>query len=382
MRRLFGCGLAVLGMVLSLSLSLPARADMPAGTISGFNQAVQSGDPATIVMAAKQMGAAAVAHPEDPQAPVAAFEAANQLCLRGACADAVPMAAYLSGLEDGLPVSRAEVDVLTAFANWSASAKNKAADQAFSKVLEAQVDSDANMLTLAAYEYFCAALIGSDDWAGLHDRAHLAMVHMKPARDVVPYRWATITLLSASSLFNEERSTDALQEMADIKTWLYQKRIGEESKDLDKIYYNASAWQIAMKAYFRSGGGRDDRIARKIDAAAATQMEEINQSSQAKPSDGPSLCKGHVVSPPRPVYPHKAARKGYVGAVLMNFGFDDDGRPAHFRVLASVPDGQFEQASLDGMKSFKWEWDAQQEDPDCVKSREDAGLYPFEYVMR
>jgi hypothetical protein len=367
---------------LALIVALPGAADMPSGAISAFNQAVQSGDPATIVTAAKQMGATAVAHPEDPQAPVAAFEAANQLCLRGACADAVPMAAYLSGLEDGLPVSRADVDVLTAFANWSASAKNKAADQAFSKVLEAQVDSHASMLTLAAYEYFCAALIGSEDWAGLHERAQLAKAHMKQARDVVPYRWATIASLSASSLFNEERSTDALQEMADIKTWLYQKRIGEGSKDLDKIYYNASAWQIAMKAYFRSGGGRDDRIARRIDDAVTTRMEEINQSSKVEPSDGPSLCKGHVVSPPRPMYPRKAARKGYVGAVLMSFGFDDDGKPAHFRVLASVPDGKFEQASLDGMKSLEWEWDAQQEDPDCTKSREEAGLYPFEYVLR
>jgi len=382
MRRLIERAAVLAG--LTLIVALPGAAEMPSGTISAFNQAVQSGDPATIVTAAKQMGATAVAHPEDAQAPVAAFEAANQLCLRGACADAVLITGYLSGLEDGLPVSRAEVDVLTAFANWSASAKDEAADQAFSKVLEAQVDSDASMLTLAAYEYFCAALIGSDDWDDLRERASLATVHMKPVRDAVPYRWATLASLSASSLFNEERSTEALQKMADIKTWLYQKRIGEKGKDLDKIYYNTSAWQNAMMAYFRSVGGRDKKMARKIDEAAATQIEEINQSSEAEavPSDGPSLCAGHVVSPPRPVYPRKAARKGYVGAVLVGFSFDDDGKPANFRILASVPDGQFEQASLDGMQSFKWEWEPEQENSDCTKSKEEAGVYPFEYVLR
>jgi hypothetical protein len=176
MRHLFGCGLAVLGMV--LSLSLPARADMPAGTISGFNEAVRSDDPAVIVAAARQMGATAIAHPEDPQAAAAAFEAANQLCLRGACADAVPMVTFLSQREESPPVSQAEFDVLAAFATWSASDAGATADDAFRAALAANETAQPSLLTVTAFEAFYVPATQTSDWAEITSRTHMAASHL------------------------------------------------------------------------------------------------------------------------------------------------------------------------------------------------------------
>ena len=381
MRRKLVAAMAVLAGL--MTLPAPAMADMPAGTISTFNEAVQTGDAVIVVAAAKALGATAIAHPEDPQAAVAAFEAANQLCLRGACGDAMPMAEYLAGLETGLPASRAEVEILHAFATWVASDGGKAADAAFSEVLGAHAGTPPSMLTLAAYEYYAADLAGSDDWAAVRERAALAVSHEVPVRDVVPRRWAAMALLSASAQFNRDRSTDALQEVADIESYLYRKRYVEDVENLEDVYYQASAWRQAMMAFFTSVKGRDFKIARRIDAQADAVREELNDLAKADGDDaeGPPLCTGHVVTPPRPTYPRDAARKGYVGAVILGFDFVD-GAPGNYRVLASVPDGQFEQTSLDGMKYFKWEWDAQQEDPGCTKAKEAAGVYPFNYALR
>ncbi|HPF23794.1 MAG TPA: energy transducer TonB [Hyphomonas sp.] len=380
MRQKTGCGVA-LAAALAFAI-LPAAADMPAGTISAFNQALQTGDAAVIVEAAKVLGANAVAHPEDRQAPVAAFEAANQLCLLNGCAEAVPMAGFLGGLDDAaLPVSRAEVEVLAAFAGWSASAKDKAADAAFGDVLEANAGISPSALTLAAYEYYCAAIIGSDDWKAVRRRAGLAGKHMMPVRDAVPYRWATVALLSSSALFNDEQSTDALQEVVDVETWLLGKRPSGQAGDTNRAYFRAMAWHRALMAYFRTAGGRDFKIAQKIDAKAEKALEEAHPDGKAESSETAPLCDGHVVSPPKPTYPRRAARKGYVGAVVLSFDFVD-GEPANYRVLASVPDGEFEQVSLEGMRSFKWEWDQEQENPDCTKSKTEVAIYPFEYILR
>jgi len=374
---------------LALIVTLPGAADMPSGTISAFNQAVQSGDPATIVTAAKQMGATAVAHPEDPQAPVAAFEAANQLCLRGACADAVPMAAYLSGLEDGLPVSRAEVDVLTAFANWSASAKDEAADAAFESVLSANESAPPSLLSISAFEAFYVAKTQTSEWQEISERAGLAAGHLEQARDILPDRWATAELLSATADFNNEREFRAYDRISDLEAWIRGKRGDETVRDrLAPSYFEVMAWKAATGAFFRSYDnatytkasrhGRSKYQA-QIDAAEA-RAEAITDQFPAGTSSQPPFCTGELVKPPRPSYPRNAARKGYIGAVIVGVDFED-GAISNVKVLAAVPDGAFEQTSLDAMKKIKWKFDAEQENPDCVRTKETAMIQSFEYLL-
>ena len=388
MRQEIGRVLAVSGMV--MWLALPGVADMPAATISGFNEAVQTNDPALIVSAAKELGATAMAHPEDPQAPVAAFEAANQLCLRGACADAVPMAAFLQGLESGGPVSKPELDVLAAYAAWSASVKDRAADGAFESVLSANTAAQPSLLTISAYEAFYASAAGGGDWGRIATRSGLAATHLEPVKDLVPDRWATAELLAATAGFNETRTFDAYDRVSDLSAWLRGKRRDEALKDrLRDLDYQVMAWEAGLGAYFRSYLNRTVTLANRAGRstyqseldAAARRAEQILAGFPEEASSEPPFCSGEVVASPRPEYPRKAARKGYVGAVLLGVDFEE-GEVSHIEVLAAIPDQAFEQASLDGMKAFRWKFDDVQEEPGCTRTKKTALIYPFEYVLR
>ncbi len=388
MRHLFGYGLAVLGMVLSLSQT--ARADMPAGTVSGFNQAVQSGDPVVIVAAAREMGATAIAHPEDPQAVAAAFEAANQLCLRGACADAVPMVTFLSQREESPPVSQAEFDVLKAFAIWSASEGDAAADDAFRAVLAANEAAQPSLLTVFAFEAFYVPATQTSDWDEITSRTGMAASHLKPVRDLVPDRWAIAELLSATADFNENRDFASYDKISDLAAWLRGKRRDEALKaPLRSLDYQAMAWRYALGAYFRSfenvsfsNVSRDGRFKYENEFDQAEERAEAILAEFPKTmSSEPPFCSGKVVKPPRPTYPSSAARKGYVGAVVLGVDFED-GEISNIEVLASIPDDTFASASVRGMKTFRWKFDEVQEEPGCTRTKKTAMIYPFEYVMR
>lgn len=388
MRQKIGRVLAVSGMV--MWLALPGVADMPAGTISGFNATLQTNDPSAIVAAAKEMGAVAIAHPEDPQAPVAAFEAANQLCLRGACADAVPMAQFLKGLAGGAPVSQPELDVLAAYTAWSASTKGPADDGIFQTALTANVAAQPSLLTIAAFETFYARTTQSSDWKTISARAGLAASHLEPVKDLVPDRWATAELLAATAGFNDTRDFAAYDRISDLSAWLQGKRRDEALEErLKPLAYEAVAWETALSAFFKSFGNtafsnvdRDGRLRYQTEFdQAKARSEAILARFPTGTSSEPPFCSGEVVKPPKPKFPSKAARKGYVGAVLLGIDFED-GQVSNVEVLAAIPDDSFAQATLEGMKTFRWKFDEVQEEPGCTRTKKTAMVYPFEYVLR
>ncbi|MEZ6000015.1 hypothetical protein [Hyphomonas sp.] len=359
-------------------LTLPASANMPGGSVSTFNQALQTGDAEIIVDAAKQFGATAIAHPEDEQAPIAAFEAGNQLCLWGACADAVPMADFLQEREGELPVSREQVDILSAFSKWSASEKDKAADAAFGEMLKARVASRPSALSLVAYETYTAAAVDARQWRKVRTRARLAAQHVETARDAVPKRWANLALMAVKEDYNQARSVSVLAEVAEIEKWLYQKLYVEGAGDLEGVYYTASAWRMAMHVSFRGSSKRVYARAEEIDKDVRKFQKDIEDSGQ---NGTPPLCSGHEAVLPSPTYPENAAHKGYVGAVLIGIDFVN-GELVNYRILAAVPDGEFEQVSLEGMETLKWEWDEEQEYPGCRKTSSRPYVYPLVYAIQ
>lgn len=383
-------GHRLMAAVLLTTLALPAAAKMPTGTVATFNEAIKSGNEALIVDAARQFGATALAHPEDPQAPVAAYEAANQLCLRGACADALPMANYLRALDTSLPVSRAEVEVLTAFASWSASAKDPVSDAAFETILTAKQDCAPSLLTIAAFEAFYEAIAPTTDWGRIVVRARLAASHLQQVRHIFPDRWATAELILATAAFNESQDFTAYDKISDLEAWLRGKRRDNTFDErLAPIHYEAMAWQFALTAFFTS---YDNASVAKVNRYGRSNYQKqmdlaqeraaaITDRFERTPSNEPPLCSGEIVANASPSYPRKAARRGYIGAVVLGIDFED-GKISHVEVLAAVPDDAFEQASLDGMETFRWEFDRVQETPNCTRTKRTAMVYPLLYVMR
>jgi len=372
-----------------LCLGLTAHAEISNAVVTEFNTAVAQGTADAILPASRKLGQEALSNPTDPQAAMAAYQAASHICRMGDCSGARKFADFLLGLEGDLPVPRAEAEILAGFVGWSGSRKRASDDKAFQAVLEANTATPASPLTVLAYESFAAELVGTGKWANLGDRAGLARLHMEPVKDVLARRYAIIAILAASSDFNDTQSIDALQEIVDLEGWLYGKRQKEGIEELDEAYYIASAWSYAMTAYFISKKGTNARLAEQIskqaDAARDAYAEErtlrLVPLGAAPPEETKApLCDGRVVSPPSPNYPTSAARKGYVGSVLIGFDFVD-GEPANYRVLASVPDGTFEKAALDSMKGFRWEWDKEQKYPGCTKTSRTPVVYPFLFAM-
>ena len=379
MRHMIGglAGLAAIG----LAVSMPAMANMPAGTIPAFNQAVQSGDAAVIVAAARQFGATAIAHPEDPQAAVAAFEAANQLCLRGACAEAVPMADFAATRAAALPVTPEQAEILQAYARWSSGRKNGDDDAAFEDVLRRDVADPPSLLSAAAYEAFYLDVSHSTDWGTVLSRASLAAEHLRPARDALAARWATAELLSATADYNYRESIGALEKIGDLELWLYDKQTGDETNRIDRLYYETWAWRAALAAAFRSFDHMNLMRARKVELHVE-EAKRMNRKMFWR--EGPRrepLCSGRIVERPDVDYPTWAAKRGYVGAVLVAFDFAE-GKPGNFRVVGSVPGNDFDREALESMQSVRWEFDAKQANPSCSGSSDTPSLYAITFIMR
>tara|TARA_R110002110_G_scaffold412773_1_gene639145 strand:- start:69 stop:1202 length:1134 start_codon:yes stop_codon:yes gene_type:complete len=372
-------------LVLSLLLiagSAAARADhIPSDAVRAYNQALDTGESASIIAAAQALGHQAALNPDDPQSGMVAFEMANQLCLRAACAYAVEAATFASThAGEGLPDSR-ERAVLAALANWYAS-PNKQTIRTLGAHLKDLGDLTPTTVTVMAYEAYYSDAVGK--LIDLNRRATAAANHMKPVRNMVPKNWALAEMTAASSQFQRNHSIESIQAMAELQEWLDDmKRATSPDPDwLNDYFFRAWAWTTAMNAYFTTEKGYGSEL-REIDAMSARRKEARLKTSSPNASDDTDHkrhCKGNFSEPPRPVFPKEAARRGYVGAVIMGFSLED-GEITNIRVLAAVPDSAFEKASIEALENARFEFSAQQEDPDCRRNQETV-LQSFEYVLR
>lgn len=66
----------------------------------------------------------------------------------------------------------------------------------------------------------------------------------------------------------------------------------------------------------------------------------------------------------------------------MIMGFEIvDGKMENARVLAAVPDRQFEEAVRKSMKTMEWYFEEVKRNPDCVRTGNDRpGIIPFNFV--
>ncbi len=145
---------------------------------------------------------------------------------------------------------------------------------------------------------------------------------------------------------------------------------------LKRDYYRASAWSMAMSAYFSSSrhkGASEEEISEIM------QSYEDQEAHDHHDADGPVFCEGGMNRTPRPNYPTQNADKGLVGAALIGFDIED-GELVNLEILAEVPDSGFAEAALKSMESLRWEFDDMQPDAACKRSRGNM-VYPFLFQM-
>ncbi|NQY14070.1 MAG: energy transducer TonB [Henriciella sp.] len=239
---------------------------------------------------------------------------------------------------------------------------------------ESQTDArrDALLLALANYQGDPAVetvnahliVMTQDALSGSYERvresASAASRHLEPVKDIVPRQYIDASLLAAVALFNTERDGDAMIEMAHVEGFAAYHRdsTGERPDWATKFRWKAEAWNMAMDAFFETERRRHPAEEDLSAIVASYRPDDYEPTPAASENDEEvlPLCEGRIVQSPKLKYPAQAAKDGLVGAVIIRFDLDTDGKVANPKVLASVPNESFDDEILKTI--VKWRYRA------------------------
>lgn len=115
------------------------------------------------------------------------------------------------------------------------------------------------------------------------------------------------------------------------------------------LYWEATAWDQSMVAHLKSRHiNIEPRIKRfvKLNSDDADLGERVNRMLDHHPDGEP--CHRTLDVKYKPVYPPSRLYKGFVGAVILQADFDDQGVIGNPRILAATPEKDFAAAVLKG----------------------------------
>ncbi|MEQ9506539.1 MAG: TonB family protein [Hyphomonas sp.] len=366
------------GLGACVLLSGASHAAVPAELIRNFNLALEGDDPSAVIQSAEALIGAAVENPDDPNARGAAFEAGTQLCLRDACDRAIAAAPLMTG-EGTEEVSAALANLLIVYATWTGAQTGK--NTADLKLALEKVGPEApTLLTITAFDRFQLERLKEGKLSEIRWAAEQAAAHYKPFWTVIPENWGTAELSAAAAQFNATKNDDVLDRFAKLEIAMYPFKLAglDERPSIERLYYQAYAWRLALASYFQSADEPSTLKARAAEAYVDQETRRLAEAYYATREPKQPGCTGRMVKPPKPEFPQSAAKAGYVGAVIVGFEINE-GRVENARILASVPDGTFETAVLESMKPIRWEYDEAQEVADCRRSTD--AIYPFNFVF-
>ncbi len=357
---------------------LAAGADISEAVIARYNSAVTEGaDKAAIIEASNALISEVIANPDEGDAAFLAYEAAAMLAQLGDWASAlegakfVASAPVLDPAAHPVPLDRA---VLAAFTAWQLD-DNRQTRRALDEVLADAVDTEPNMISILAFELRYSTDLHEKRRRKAAISAGEAAHHIKSVADIFPEKYVTAQYLAAISLFNTKEDPEAMRQLVHLKGWLLQKAdlAGKGAREwMRNMEYRASAWQLAMDAYFISTNRktvRDQEVAQIMATYGYDKYgnklgeysyegvgEEINSIAPSKEDSSEKLpfCDGQLNRSPRLKYPKDAGKYGRVGAVLAEVDLDETGQVIDPVVLASVPEGVFEKESLKAISKWKW----------------------------
>ena len=184
----------------------------------------------------------------------------------------------------------------------------------------------------------------------VRESALAAATHLEPVSTVLPKQLAEAKFMAAVGLFNAYRDSDSMIEMAHAEgfTRSVLNEDGEPPEWAESLKWKATAWGMAMSAYFESVGERYPKDS-EIDAILASygyDLEGLNTKAiQTAGESGLPHCPGELVQRPKMRYPAGGVQRGMYGAVILGLEFDRDGQVINPKVLASVPFEFFDEKS-------------------------------------
>lgn len=229
---------------------------------------------------------------------------------------------------------------------------------------------DATVETVNAHLIVMSNDVASGDYEKMRESAVAATAHLAPVAEFLPQQYIEAKFVGAISLFNGEEDASAMLEMAHVEG--FTGRFREPGFDdrpvwAINIYWKATAWTMAMDAYFETAK-KDHPSEDEINAVLANykvDTETLNAAAKASEAESAlPFCDGRVVQSPQLRYPARSMRKGMVGAVIMGMDFDTGGKVLNPKVLASIPSDEFDESLLRTVS--KWRYRA--------KKRKDVGV--------
>lgn len=339
--------LAALVTVL-IGIGLSSHAQVTEADIVAYNTAIEAGDASLIKTAALQLANAAMSDPGNPEAGVAAYEAAWSLCRIGACREALPAAKFA----ESLPSATARERLLSAFAAWKVQTSYPNA-----RVLQAALTDAAPLsptgMSVSAFREFYGAKLTARDFPGAEKLAQQARSHFAGGGEAFQRFEIEARGIAITSRFNISPRVAHLEEMVHLRGELSQMRRAagrDRPKWMDDAYWNANAWQSAMQAYFVAVGDRRYRAARIEEILAGYESKDelaevVEVSEEEAERNRARFCEGGMVHEPPMRYPTGQGMRGRFGTVIIKFRLED-GRVHEPEVLAAVPFDGFRDEAL------------------------------------
>ena len=378
--------LTVGSALLLACFSQGVHAQIKNSVVAEYNEAVRSGDSSRMRFAATALGEAALENADDPQAGLIGFEAAFRLCRIGQCAEGQPFAAFAErqSVGEGLPPLDQRA-LLLAFAEWKA-APGRSTREQLDSLIEAQAEGEVSTVSLFVFTRRMEHDATKGDFESLEDTAAWLSTHLSDERALVGELWSTAELLRQVAAFNTSASVDAAMGLAVLENDLMmlpnvEIRAGRSVPDWwEKNYYTTQAWRMAMAAFF------DSVNERRYDAAEANRIAEKTERLRDPASrfdntagdDSPlRSCSADLIQKPAMRYPGKALRKGMFGALIIRFKADENGRIYEPEVLASVPQGGFDDKVIETVSKWHLDWS---DEKNCRRESSNT-ILPFVFQL-
>ncbi len=226
-----------------------------------------------------------------------------------------------------------------------------------------------------------------DKGGDLIESATRATAHLEPVSDILPKQYLEARFLAAVAQFNHDPASDTMLEMAHVegRSRAFTNEIGEQPDWAETLTWKATAWGMAMGAYFEStrDRGPSEQEIQTILASYGADVATLNALADRSLDDaGLAFCPGKLIQRPAMKYPAGQLNRGRIGAVIMEFDLDTTGKVVNPRVRASVPEGVFDEKSTRVVG--KWKYKPQNKDAvgvSCRLERKNV-VVPFVFEIR
>ncbi|MEM9572351.1 MAG: energy transducer TonB [Pseudomonadota bacterium] len=221
-------------------------------------------------------------------------------------------------------------------------------------------------------------------YADIRESAMAAAHHLEPVKEIIPQQYIESKFVAATALFNGDADPEAMREMTHVQGFAKQFRSadGEHPDWAVGLRWKAEAWVMAMDSFFESERDKhpsSDELDAILDTYPVTgdRPESPPETVSALP-----FCDGRIRQSPKMRYPGNAAEDGVVGAVIVAFDLDADGKVINPKVRAAIPNDAFEDTILKTISKWSYRADKRKEVGVTCRIERTNVVMPFTFLLK